>query len=181
MINRKISSAVPLSLCLFGGLAQAGELIIIERDPPPAAPVAAVPTPAAAPAAPAAAVAPTAATARVAPGTPPATPTVPTVPAAPAAAAPAAAPSPPSPIWAVAAADEMLSTALARWSRSAGWQLAWHAPRDLPAFRVSYEGSFEFALEHLMRDTQHGAYPLHACIYDNKVVRVLHISQSCAR
>lgn len=83
--------------------------------------------------------------------------------------------------WNITGSDQTVSMALARWAASAGWQLAWQAPRDLPAFQVSYLGDFESAVESLMRDSQNSEYPLHACLYDNKVVRVLHITQTCSR
>ena len=94
---------------------------------------------------------------------------------------PLTAPTSPALSWNVTSADHTLSVALTRWANNAGWQLAWQAQRDLPAFRVSYRGSFEEAVESLMRDSQNSDYPLHACLYDNKVVRVLHVTQTCAR
>lgn len=90
-------------------------------------------------------------------------------------------PAAPELSWSITSEDQTVSVALSRWATSSGWQLAWQAPRDLPAFRVSYAGDFEYAVESLMRDSHNSEYPLHACLYDNRVVRVLHITQSCAR
>lgn len=122
-------------------------------------------------------------------------------PAAPAAAAaPAPAPAPavttatpklasntpsaipvPAPQWRLAPADDTLSAALTRWGSVAGYQVVWQAPKDLPVYAATYTGSFEAAVEQVMRDTTLGPYPLHACLYDNRVLRVLHSTQSCGK
>ena len=81
--------------------------------------------------------------------------------------------------WTVQARDITLSTTLTRWGHPGNYQVLWAASKDLPAMNATYQGSFEVALESLMEDTKHSGYPLHACLYNNKVVRILHATQSC--
>lgn len=82
-------------------------------------------------------------------------------------------------MWNVVVRDITLSSTLTRWGQPGGYQVLWAATKDLPAMNATYKGSFEEALENLMVDTKHSGYPLHACLYNNKVVRVLHATQSC--
>ena len=78
--------------------------------------------------------------------------------------------------------DESLYLALRRWASAADYQLVWGANKDFPAHRAVYMAvSFESAVEYVMADTEASAYPLHACAYPNRVMRVLHVSQSCER
>lgn len=81
--------------------------------------------------------------------------------------------------WRIVSDDTTISTTLVRWSSLAGYQTVWQAQKDLPAYEAIYKGSFEDAVEALMRDSRHSGYPLRACLYDNRVVRVLHTTQSC--
>ena len=81
--------------------------------------------------------------------------------------------------WNVLARDITLSATLTRWGQPGNYQVLWAATKDLPAMNATYQGNFEVALESLMEDTKHSGYPLHACLYNNKVVRVLHATQSC--
>lgn len=81
--------------------------------------------------------------------------------------------------WNVLARDITLSTTLTRWGQPGNYQVLWAASKDLPAMNATYRGTFEEALESLMEDTKHSGYPLHSCLYNNKVVRVLHATQSC--
>jgi len=127
---------------------------------------------------------------------PAAAPSLPMQPAAQAAVAPAAAPAPapavepqaapasapeaPRERWTVEVTDGTLSRALKRWAGRAGVPVVWDAPRDKPAFKADYLGSFEEAITQVMVDTQQTDYKLHACGYDN-LIRVLHESQSCKR
>lgn len=78
--------------------------------------------------------------------------------------------------------DETLSLALRRWAVMAGYQLVWDTTKDFPARHTNYgDVGFESAIEEVMRDTGRSSYPMHACLYKNKVLRVLHVSQSCER
>lgn len=83
--------------------------------------------------------------------------------------------------WRITPTDNTISAALTRWGSQAGYQVVWQAEKDLPAFGAVYSGGFEAVIESLMNDTVHSGYPLHACLYDNKVVRILHITQSCGK
>lgn len=77
--------------------------------------------------------------------------------------------------------DQTISNALFRWCALAKCQLVWAAEKDLPAMQANYSSDFETALGQLMTDTRHSDYPLHSCMYENNVVRVLHVTQSCGK
>lgn len=155
-----------------GPSAQASQPVAAST-PSTAAPAAAA---AVAPPAPVAASAPVPAAMPVAAPTAAAT----TAAAKPVASTPPAIPAP-APQWRLVPADDTLSAALTRWGSVAGYQVVWQAPKDLPVYAATYTGSFETAVEQVMRDTTLGAYPLHACLYDNGVLRVLHSTQSCGK
>ena len=91
-----------------------------------------------------------------------------------------AAPTPST--FAITAGDETLYLALRRWTTLKGYQLIWDAGKDFPARNTLYPATELYeAIEMVMADTERSNYPLHACAYSNRVVRVLHISQSCER
>lgn len=76
--------------------------------------------------------------------------------------------------------DETLYLALRRWATESGYQLVWSAGKDFPVKRTVYEAEdLSAAVALAMKDTELSAYPLHACTYQNRVIRVLHVSQSC--
>jgi hypothetical protein len=78
--------------------------------------------------------------------------------------------------------DESVSLALRRWAWDTNYQLVWDAGKDFAARNTSYKAkTYPEAVEQVMADTEGSGYPLHACLYANRVVRVLHISQSCQR
>jgi len=78
--------------------------------------------------------------------------------------------------------DETLSLALRRWSSNAGYQLSWEAGKDFSARATSYNSPDVIsAIESVMNDTAHSNFPLHACVYDNKVIRILQVSQGCGK
>jgi hypothetical protein len=78
--------------------------------------------------------------------------------------------------------DETLSLALRRWAANAGYQLAWEAGKDFAARATTYNSpDVVSAIEAVMNDTAHSNYPLHACAYDNKVIRILQIAQGCGK
>lgn len=78
--------------------------------------------------------------------------------------------------------DESVSLALRRWAWDSNYQLVWDAGKDFAARNTSYKAkTYTEAVEQVMADTEGSGYPLHACVYANRVVRVLHISQSCQR
>lgn len=78
--------------------------------------------------------------------------------------------------------DDTLFLALRRWAQAAGHQLVWDAGKDFPARATTYvANTFEDAVAKVMQDTSRSSFPLHACSYTNKVVRILHAAQSCER
>jgi Toxin co-regulated pilus biosynthesis protein Q len=78
--------------------------------------------------------------------------------------------------------DESLSLALRRWSIENGYQLVWDVEKDFPAIQTRYNAkSFLDAFGNVMRDVAKTNYPLHSCVYSNRVVRVLPIAISCER
>ena len=78
--------------------------------------------------------------------------------------------------------DESLSLAMRRWSIENGYQLVWDVDKDFPAIQTSYyEKSFLDAVGNVMRDIGKTNYPMHTCVYNNMVVRVLPISTPCER
>lgn len=78
--------------------------------------------------------------------------------------------------------DESLSLALRRWAAESSFQLVWDAGKDFTARATVYEEpNIISAVEQVMKDTQNSSYPLHACAYANRIIRVLHISQTCQR
>ena len=67
-----------------------------------------------------------------------------------------------------------------RWSKEAKWQLSWEATQDFEVkLEATYDPDFEAALGQLMESLKRSQYPLRACMFDNKVVRVVHTSKSC--
>jgi hypothetical protein len=82
----------------------------------------------------------------------------------------------------IRAEDETLSLAIRRWAGSTGYQLVWEAGKDFPARETSYNSpDIISAIESVMNDTAHSNFPLHACVYENKVIRILQVSQGCRK
>jgi hypothetical protein len=78
--------------------------------------------------------------------------------------------------------DESLSLAMRRWSIESGYQLVWDVDKDFPAIQTRYnEKYFLDAIGNVMRDIGKTNYPMHTCVYNNMVVRVLSISTPCER
>ena len=70
--------------------------------------------------------------------------------------------------------DESLSLAIRRWSSENGYQLVWDVDKDFPAIQTSYSDStYLAAVGNVMHDIAKTNYPMHTCVYNNKVVRVL--------
>lgn len=82
----------------------------------------------------------------------------------------------------ILATDESLFLALRRWTTTQGVQLIWDAGKDFPARNTVYPAKdLHEAIEMVMVDTERSSYPLHACSYANRVIRILHVSQACQR
>ena len=78
--------------------------------------------------------------------------------------------------------DETLSFAFKRWSTQEGYQLVWDADKDFAAIQAVYPlESLEEAIFRVMKDIENSDYPLHACIYKNKVLRIIPMSKVCER
>lgn len=82
----------------------------------------------------------------------------------------------------VLSSDVTLSFALRRWAGNHGYQLVWDVQKDFPVRQTKYQNTnFEEAVEEVMKDLSLTSYPLHACVYKNNVIRILHVSNSCER
>lgn len=81
--------------------------------------------------------------------------------------------------------DLTLRQALARWAQQAGWTFApehWAVEVDIPVSGESRFGDgFEDAVESLLSASALGEWPLQACFYSNRVLRVVARTQSCDR
>lgn len=83
-------------------------------------------------------------------------------------------------VFEITAEDETLFLTLRRWSLATGHQLVWNANKDFPVKKTRYEAADIYAaIALVMQDTASSSYPLHACNYRNRVIRILHVSQSC--
>jgi len=83
--------------------------------------------------------------------------------------------SQPSQEWEVLVSDRTLNATLARWSRSAGWQMVWELPVDYTIdAHASVSGSFEDAVAAVSRSMKQAEVPMNAIFYDsNKVLRIV--------
>jgi hypothetical protein len=85
-------------------------------------------------------------------------------------------------IWRVEATDSNVREILQRWSTEGGWQLSWEVQNDVELHATaSFQGTFEEALEQLLSSLQGSDYPLSACTYDNRVVRIVTSTLTCDR
>ncbi|AIY39637.1 PilL domain protein [Collimonas arenae] len=77
--------------------------------------------------------------------------------------------------WEMLASDRTLNAALARWSRSAGWQMVWELPVDYSIdAHASISGTFEDAIAAVSRSMEQAEVPMNAIFYDgNKVLRIV--------
>lgn len=77
--------------------------------------------------------------------------------------------------WDIDSADRTLSTAMARWSAEAGWQLLWELPVDYEIdARTSISGTFPEAVEAVAKSMAQTDVPMKAIFYaGNKVLRIV--------
>lgn len=77
--------------------------------------------------------------------------------------------------WRSTKSDKTIQSTLERWAKSVGWEVAWEVPRKLPAgFEASFTGTFDVAVEQMMRALRGSDYPIIACLYEaNQVLRVV--------
>lgn len=70
--------------------------------------------------------------------------------------------------------DLSFKQALTRWAKIAGWQVSWEAEKDFPGrIFAEFSDDFEKAVAEATRAYRNSDYPLKACGYDNKVIRVV--------
>lgn len=83
----------------------------------------------------------------------------------------------------VAPDDGTMRQALKRWAQRDGWifnDQNWEVEVDLPIVSAAlFSADFNDAVAQLMRSTALGAKPLQACLYSNKVMRVIPLAQHC--
>lgn len=93
----------------------------------------------------------------------------------------AAATVPSAPAWEIRKTDRTIFGAMKRWSKTAGWQLMWDTEgNDFPVIaEATYRGEFDIAVGGVMASLQRSQFPLRACLYDNRAVRVIHKSKRC--
>lgn len=79
--------------------------------------------------------------------------------------------------------DGTMRQALKRWAQRAGWVFLdqhWELEVDLPIVSAAlFSADFNDAVTQLMRSTALGTRPLQACMYSNKVLRVIPLAQHC--
>jgi len=84
--------------------------------------------------------------------------------------------------WELRANDVKLSTALERWARDAGWRMTWEAERDFDlVLQASFGGTFEQALNTVLRAYVISDFPLQACLHEdhdgNRAVRIFRFGE----
>jgi hypothetical protein len=97
-------------------------------------------------------------------------------PAASAAAVPEAVPpATPAPAWEVMLVDKTVKSSFERWASISGWQVSWELPVDYPIdAKASITGSFEEAVEVVVKSIAHAETPMKAIFYaGNKVLRIV--------
>jgi hypothetical protein len=77
--------------------------------------------------------------------------------------------------WEIVPTDKTLNAALARWARSAGWQLVWELPVDYSVeARTTVPGTFEEAVGLVAKSMDTAEIPMKAIFYaGNKVLRIV--------
>ncbi len=77
-------------------------------------------------------------------------------------------------IWTISKSDIELRTALARWAKTAGWQLDWQVQGKFPIdFDWQVQGAFKDAVNHVLKASQQSEIPLSATMFtNNHVLRI---------
>ena len=85
--------------------------------------------------------------------------------------------------YSVTPTDGTMRQVLKRWAQREGWifnDQHWEVEIDLPIVSSALFGAdFSDAVSQLMRSTALGTRPLQACLYSNKVMRVIPLVQHC--
>lgn len=84
-------------------------------------------------------------------------------------------------VWEIKSSDKTVFGAMKRWAKTAGWQLMWDTEgNDYPVIaEASYKGQFDVAVGGVMASLERSQYPLRACLYENRAVRVIHKTKRC--
>ncbi len=73
--------------------------------------------------------------------------------------------------WTLTPKDKTLRNALTKWAKTAGWQLIWNVKADYPITTVwAIPGTFESAINEVLRASQTTDIPLIATMHDNNHV-----------
>lgn len=76
-------------------------------------------------------------------------------------------------LWDARTEDRTLKTVMMRWAKVAGWQLYWELPVDFPILAsATVTGSFEEAVEKVVKAMQGAQVPPKAIFYENRVLRI---------
>lgn len=83
--------------------------------------------------------------------------------------------------WEIRLSDKTIFGAMKKWAKAAGWQLMWDTEgNDFPVVaEATYTGEFDAAIGGVMASLQRSQYPMRACLYENRAVRVIHKSKRC--
>jgi Toxin co-regulated pilus biosynthesis protein Q len=83
--------------------------------------------------------------------------------------------------WDIRSSDKTIYGAMKRWAKTAGWQLMWDTDgNDYPVIaEASYKGQFDVAVGGVMASLERSQYPLRACLYENRAVRIIHKTKRC--
>ncbi|PPC84785.1 MAG: hypothetical protein CTY35_00245 [Methylotenera sp.] len=83
------------------------------------------------------------------------------------------------PEWLMTPKDRTVRNGMARWAKTAGWNLDWDVAVDFPIpYDVSFKGDFETAVQEVMGSLMGSDYPVEACTYENKTVRIVRFGES---
>ena len=75
------------------------------------------------------------------------------------------------PAWQLNIKDKTVRGSLSKWCKKAGWQLVWNVKADYPIDTAwSISGSFESAVNEVLKATQHSEMPLMAVMHDSNHV-----------
>lgn len=83
------------------------------------------------------------------------------------------------PEWLMTAKDKTVRNGIGRWAKLAGWNVDWDVAVDFPVpYDVTFKGDFETAVQQVMTSLAGSDYPVEACAYENKTVRIVRFGES---
>jgi hypothetical protein len=87
--------------------------------------------------------------------------------------------------YSVSLADQNFRKVLKRWTSASGWMFEpehWSVHRDIPVSgNDAVMTDFKTAVRRLLKSTLLTELPVQPCFYSNKVLRVIPVSELCAR